>query len=240
VRSAVQVGLAVREREKIAVRRPLPSITVASQDIDVRAALSTFSDDVLGELNVKKLDVVEDDSALVTIKAKANFKVLGKRVGGRMKELAAAIGELDGAALKKLAGGEPITLLGETLGPEDVLVSREIVAGNAAEVGEGMTVVLDTNVTPELRREGLARELVNRVQNLRKAADLDVSQRIELVFACQGELAAVLLDDKSRDLIAGETLARTVELRQPDESIELAHVADEEIDGEKVRVALKP
>jgi isoleucyl-tRNA synthetase len=240
VRSAVAVGQAVREREKIAVRRPLPAITVASPDAEVRAALSAFADDVLGELNVKSLDVVADDSKLVTVKAKANFKVLGKRVGGRMKELAAAIGELDAGALAKLARGEPVVVLGETLGADDVLVTREIVAGNAAEVGEGMTVVLDTRISPELRREGLARELVNRVQNLRKSADLDVSQRIALTFACDGELADVLRNSATVDLISTETLARTIEVVPPGATTDHPHSSDEEVDGAAVRVALKP
>jgi isoleucyl-tRNA synthetase len=218
----------------------LPAITVASPDVDVRAALSTFADDVLGELNVKSLDVVADDSKLVTVKAKANFKVLGKRVGGRMKELAAAIGELDAGALAKLARGEPVVVLGEPLGADDVLVSREIVAGNAAEVGEGMTVVLDTRISPELRREGLARELVNRVQNLRKSADLDVSQRIALTFACDGELADVLRDATTRDLIAAETLAHDITVVAPGSATDHPHASDEEVDGAKVKVALKP
>ncbi|HET6584049.1 MAG TPA: class I tRNA ligase family protein, partial [Nannocystaceae bacterium] len=240
VRTAVALGLALREREKIAVRRPLPRITIASPDAAVRAAVQAFADDVLGELNVKQLEVVEDDSTLVTVKAKANFKTLGKRVGGRMKELAAAIAGLDAAAIATLVRDGSLTVLGETLAPDDVLVAREVVGNSAAEVGEGMTVVLDTTITAELRREGLARELVNRVQNLRKAADLDVSQRIELVFACDGELAEALSDPGTREILAAETLARSIVQHPAGTALGLPHVADEEIDGASVRVALKP
>jgi len=239
VRAAVGLGLAVREREKIAVRRPLPKVTVASPDPSVRAAVQAFADDVLGELNVKRIEVVEDDSALVSVKAKANFKVLGKKLGGRMKQVAEKVAALDSGAIAALLKSGSIAVDGETLGIDDVIVAREVLAGNAAEVGEGMTVVVDTTVTPELRREGLARELVNRVQNLRKSADLDVSQKIELVFACGGELAEALRDPAVREIVAAETLAKVVEQQPAGTELGLPHVASEEIDGEAVAVGLK-
>ncbi|MBC8068488.1 MAG: isoleucine--tRNA ligase, partial [Deltaproteobacteria bacterium] len=160
VRMAVGLGLAVREREKIAVRRPLPQVTIASSDAGVRAAIERFADDLVGELNVKRVEVAEDDSALCTIRAKANFKMLGKRLGGRMKVVGEAIGALDAAALASLQRGEEIEVEGERIGQADVLVTREVKGGRAAEVGDDMTVVLDTAIDAALRREGLARELV--------------------------------------------------------------------------------
>lgn len=210
VRAAVTLGLAVREQQKVPVRRPLGAVTIASGDPEVRAALTSGIDDVLGELNIKRLEVAEDDSALCTVTAKANFKVLGKRLGGRMKEVGAAIAGLDDAGIAQLGRDGAIEVLGERIVADEVLVQREVKAGRAAMTGDGMTVVLDTTMTPELRREGLARELVNRIQTLRKDRDLDVSQRIVVTVATTGDLADMLGDSGMRELVAGEVLATEI------------------------------
>jgi isoleucyl-tRNA synthetase len=236
VRAAVGLGLAVREREKLPVRRPLATVTIASTDAGVRAAVESMQDDVLGELNVKRLEVAEDDSALCRVGVKANFKVLGKRLGARMKDVGAAIAVLDGGAIAALQRDGAIAVAGERIAIDEVIVSREVLGGRAAEVGEGMTVVLDTELTPELRREGLARELVNRVQNLRKDAGFEVSDRVVLAVATSGELAAVVADAGLRELIAGEVLATTIEV-VGDGEIAGEHVARDEIDG--IAVALR-
>lgn len=236
VRAAVGLGLAVREREKLPVRRPLATVTIASTDAGVRAAVESMQDDVLGELNVKRLEVAEDDSALCRVGVKANFKVLGKRLGARMKDVGAAIAVLDGGAIAALQRDGAIEVGGERIAIDEVIVSREVLGGRAAEVGEGMTVVLDTELTPELRREGLARELVNRVQNLRKDAGFEVSDRVVLAVATSGELAAVVADAGLRELIAGEVLATTIEV-VGDGEIAGEHVARDEIDG--IAVALR-
>ncbi|MBX7080797.1 MAG: isoleucine--tRNA ligase [Nannocystaceae bacterium] len=238
VRAAVGLGLAVREREKLPVRRPLPGVTIASPDAGVRAAVSSMQDDLLGELNVKQLEVAADDSALCKVTVKANFKLLGKRLGARMKEVGAAIAALDAAAIARLHADGAIVLDGERIAFDEVLVTREVLGGRAAEVGEGMTVVLDTAVTPELRREGLARELVNRVQNLRKDAGLEVSQRIALVVSTDGDLASVLGDANLRELVAAEVLAVSVEVVAPGTVEAGGHVASDEIDGVPVALAI--
>jgi len=232
VRRAVGLGLAVREREKLPVRRPLGTVTIASGDPQVRAAVLAHREDILGELNIKALEVAQDDRALCSVSVKANFKVLGKRLGGRMKAVAEAIAGLDAAAIDALARGGSVEALGESITADDVIINREVLGGRAAEVGEGMTVVLDTAITPELRREGLARELVNRIQNLRKDSGFDVSQRIAITIDTTDEVQAMLEDAAMRELVAGEVLA---------DAIELGAVADgkiEEIDGVVVRLGV--
>ncbi len=233
VRRAVNLGLAVREREKLPVRRPLGQVTVASTDPQIRAAVASLGDDILGELNIKRLEVAEDDSALCSVKVKANFKVLGKRLGARMKAVADAIAALDGGAITTLQRDGSIECGGETITLDEVIVAREVLGGRAAEVGDGMTVVLDTVLTDELRREGLARELVNRIQNLRKDSGFDVSQRIVVEIATTGEVAQMLADEGMRELVAGEVLARTLTVGVVDDGAK-----DEEIDGIAVRIRL--
>ena len=233
-RRAVALGMSLREQQRIGVRRPLPSVTVASSDPQVRAALAHFEADVLGELNVKTLELAEDDSDLVSLSAKANFKRLGKRLGKRMKVVAGAIQALDAETIKRAMAGEEIEVEGETLSGDDLDLRREALPGRAVESQEGLTVVLDTNLDEELRAEGTARELVNRVQNLRKQADLDVSQRIRLSISGGEQVAAVLAREGLTALIKGECLvADLVEG-------ELRHSASDEIDAEAVTVSLEP
>lgn len=241
VRQAVNLGLAIREREKIGVRRPLGKITVASPDDAVRAAITAHQDDLLAELNIKALDVVADDGGLVTLKAKANFKVLGRRLGKRMKVVAGAVAKLTPEQVQAYVSDGSIELEGETLSGEDILIDREVAGGQAAEAAEGMTVLVDTEITDALRREGLAREVISRVQNLRKSADLDVSQTVELVLACDGALAEVAQDDAMVQLIKGETLAEVLSHQGHAEPASLGaeHNAADKIDGEKLSVGIR-
>ena len=108
------------------------------------------------------------------------------------------------------------------------------------ESQNGITVLLDTKITPELHAEGLARELVNRIQNLRKQADLDVSQRIRLVLACDGVLGEVADSETLSELIARETLAVEVERVRESAKPHLLHVKEDVIDKERVIIALEP
>ncbi len=238
VRQAVALGLAIREREKIGVRRPLAKITIAAPDETVRRAVQTYADEILGELNIKALDVRADDSGLVTLSAKANFKALGKRLGKRMKEVAGAVAKMDAAAIAAFSASGSVELAGETLGAEDILIERQVSGDTAAEAAEGMTVLLDTKVDDALRREGLARELINRIQNLRKTADLDVSQRISLRLRCGGELAAAARDETLAAMIRAETLAESLEVSGDEAGG--AHTHADEIDGDNVVVGLDP
>jgi isoleucyl-tRNA synthetase len=238
VRQVVALGLAIREREKIGVRRPLSKITVAAADPAVRAALDNHADDILGELNIKQLQVREDDAGLVTLSAKANFKALGRRLGPRMKVVAGAVAQMDAAAIAKVAAGGSVELQGETLSGDDILISREVAGDAAAEAAEGMTVLLEMRIDDALRREGLARELINRIQNLRKQADLDVSQRVALTLGCSGELAAAANDEELAAMIRAETLAESLTVAET--TAAGAHQATDEVDGDALTLALDP
>ncbi len=233
-RQAVALAMALRERERIGVRRPLPSVTVAAADPAVRDALRHFESDVLGELNVKSLELAEDDSALVSLSAKANFKRLGRRLGKKMKTVAAAIQVLDDDAIKRVLGGETIEVEGEALTADDLDLRREALPGRVVESQEGMTVVLDTNIDDELRAEGMARELINRVQNLRKQAGLEVSQRIRLSIRGGDAVAGVSSSETLSGLIKAECLANEL-VTEP-----LEHSATDEVDDEPVTISLEP
>lgn len=235
VRRVVGLAMGLRERERIGVRRPLASLTVATRDPAVHEAVRRFASDVESELNIKKIEYAEDDAALVSLSAKANFKLLGKRLGKRMKLVAQAVQTLDAAALRAVLEGETVELEGETLGADDLIFHREPLPGRVAESAAGITVLLDTTIDDALLQEGLARELINRIQNLRKSSGLDVSDRIDLAVNCASDskLAAALAREDLRTLIMSETLAQSLELGR-----ELEHRSEDEIDGEALVVSL--
>jgi isoleucyl-tRNA synthetase len=239
-RDAVGLGLVIRERERLGVRRPLAKATVASPDPEVRRAISQFADAITGELNVKEVEVIDDDSALCKLSAKPNFRTLGKRLGPKLKAVQTGLAALTPSELNDFAVRGELTIEGETLSRDDVLVTREAVSKGAVESQGGLTLMLDTQITPELLAEGLARELVNRIQNLRKTANLDVSQRIRLVLACDGTLGEVADSETLSELIARETLAVEVVHVRESAMPELVHVKEDKIDKERVIIALEP
>jgi len=239
-RSAIALGLVIREREKLGVRRPLARVTVASPDPAVRNAIEQLSDALRGELNVKEVVALADDSALCSLSAKANFKRLGKRLGPKMKAVAAAVEKLDEAEIARLERGESIELEGETLSGEDITLARTALPGNASETQAGITLVLDTHVTPELAAEGLAREVVSRVQNLRRAAELSVSQRIKLFVDAQGPVAQMLENPELTRLIRRETLADELQRAALTAFPDGCFSAQEAIDGDAVSFGLVP
>lgn len=245
VERVVEMGRALRERAGIRVRQPLRALHLRATD---PAALELLaggfaSEQVLDELNVKGWgSLAGDDGELCRLRAKANFKSLGRRLGPRMKAAAAAIAGLPSADVAALRGGGDVRLEldGEAvpIGPEDVLVEVETRADFDVETDGRLVVFLDTELDDELRAEGLAREVVTRVNSLRKEAGLAVEQRIVLRLAGEGPLVERALAD-FRELIAEETLAVGYEAGPaalgPDEgeSVELA-------EGARLRVALAP
>ncbi len=234
VRHVAALGMAIRERERLAVRRPLAAMTVASPDPAVRAAALRMRDELVAELNIKNVQVQSGDQGLVSLSAKANFKALGKRLGKQMKAVATAVASMDAEAIGRYLEQGQIELAGHTLGAGDVLVVREAVDGQAAEAAEGITVVLDTKLDDALRREGLAREIINRVQNVRKSTGLQVSDRIDLQLHCTGELAAAAGDTTLAEMIKAETLAGSLTVSDQGEGDERF-----EIDGEALAVAVR-
>src|SRR5205823_2292496 len=147
-------------------------------------------------------------------RAKPNFRVLGPRLGPRVKDVARVLERDDGTLAGHLARGEPVTVsLGDRenveLTPQDVDLAQDVRVGWGVAAEGGLTVALDLSVTPELRLEGLARELVRLIQDARRTAGLEVTDRIALGIETSGEVSRAL--EEHEGYIAGETLARTLE-----------------------------
>jgi isoleucyl-tRNA synthetase len=214
VTRVVALGRALRDRAGRKSRQPLRAIHVRTSDPEgLRLLGRPFARDLLlGELNIKALgSLAADDGALCRLRAKANFRTLGKRLGSSMKAAAAAIEALPAASIAELRAGRPVRIVVEgrevELSPEDVLVSVETNADFDVETDGQYVVYLDTELDEDLIVEGLAREVINRVQGLRKESGLALEDRIRLKFtSVRGDDLKKALDTH-RNLIQAATLA---------------------------------
>jgi isoleucyl-tRNA synthetase len=206
MREVVNLGRNLREQHRLRVRQPLQGIRVAvnrSLEPAVRDALTSV---VSEELNVRRVEWVSDPAELVSISAKANFKVLGRKLGKKMKVVAGAIGQLDGAQISALQSGETLIIEGEEIDASGVMIVQESTGDGAVQSNAGVTVELDTTITRELHLEGLARELVSKVQAARKDAGLEVEDRIRLSVRTESDDLQAAIEVHG-ELICAEVLA---------------------------------
>ena len=214
---ATSMVLALRKKVGIPVRQPLAKMLVPVISDAVRARLEAVKDLILTEVNVKEMEFVTDTTGILTKKIKPNFKTLGKVYGARMKEIAAAFGSLDQATITAIqnaeTAGDAYTLAlpgGDVvLNPGDYQISSEDMPGWLVASEGALTIALDVELTDDLRREGVARELVNRIQNLRKTAGFEVTDRIDtVIYADAPEIAPALA--AFGEWIGSQTLSRSV------------------------------
>ncbi len=234
-RQAVELGRRVRVETRTKVRQPLAEAVVHTGD---RAALEPLLDVVADELNVKRVVFAASAEEFGRWRAKPNFKTLGPRLGARVQEVAALLAADEGPAAASLARGETVTLVAGDgssvpIAPEDVELAQEVAAGYGVASDGGLTVALALELTDVLRREGVARELVRLVQDARRAADLDVGDRIDLGVEAEGRVAEAL--EAHRDDIAGETLAVSVQRS----AVAGGHRVEAMIDGDPVVLTLR-
>jgi len=210
VMAAASLGRSVRERVQIRVRQPLTKLIVhvaGSEKLPVSP--QEYGDSLLQELNVKQVEWIDGTPDFIEVKAKPNYPRLGKRAGKDMKALAGAIAQLDRASLFNLQSGEKLSLqVGDStyeLSEEDMVFETLSVEGLEAATDGDVTIALATEITDALKREGFAREIVNRVQGLRRDTGLDVSDRIELTLAGSQILQGVV--EEFGQWIGSEVLA---------------------------------
>ncbi|MFP6592125.1 MAG: isoleucine--tRNA ligase [Candidatus Latescibacterota bacterium] len=205
---ACALGRALRSKHDLKVRQPLGRVFLLPPDEHSRDELAQVSDLIAEELNIKEVVLVEDESEISEVSYKPNFRALGPRFGKRMKEVGVFISELTPEHVKDLAAGNTFEVAGGTIGIDDVELQRRERDDVVVAVEDNLAVGLDVHVTEELAREGGAREFVNRVQNLRKDAGLDVSDRIRLWVQGSDVIEAAV--NVFRVTIATETLAQEI------------------------------
>ncbi len=183
VRAVVVLGRGLREKHKLKTRQPLQSVTIVSHDEAVRARLLKHKELVAEELNVKDVVVIKDDAALATLSFKANFKTLGARAGKNMKAVQAAIEKLSRDEFAAIEAGTGVVVEGVNVGKDDILVTRTAAGDVVLATDGGITVALDTKLTEALIEDGLIREVISKLQQLRKDKGLAVEDRITVRYA---------------------------------------------------------
>ena len=206
--------LGLRRKEKIKVRQPLAKIIVPVLNANFRKQFEAVESIILTEVNVKEVEYLTDATGVIKKKIKANFKTLGPKYGKLMKAVSVLVSNMSQPEIAsfEIAGTFDAIIEGEpvTLALEDVEIHSEDIPGLQVASEGAITVALDINVTPELRLEGIAREFVNRIQNLRKDSNFEVTDKIILRIVRHPELNEAM--NKFGDFIGSQTLASRVEL----------------------------
>ena len=204
--------LSLRKREKIKVRQPLQCIMIPVLDEEERKQVEAISALIAAEVNVKEVEILDDTSSILVKEIKPNFKTLGPRFGKDMKLVAQAIQNLNEAQIQELEKQGALTIQLDnkkcTLEATDVVISSKDVAGWLVASEQGVTVALDVQMNETLRLEGMARELVNRLQNMRKDLGFEVTDTIQVTLQESDELNAILNENKA--YIQHEILATTI------------------------------
>ena len=220
---ASSMVLALRRKVNIKVRQPLSKLVIPVISDKVREQLEKVKSLILGEVNVKEAEFISDTTGIITKKIRPNFKTLGKTYGKRMKEIAAAFGQISQQEINAIqaaeAQGNAYTLNLEggevVLNPGDYMISSEDMPGWLVATDGPLTLALDIEVSPELKNEGVARELVNRIQNIRKESDFDVTDKVEATVFADGEAYAEIEEalKSYKDYVCSQTLANTLVLK---------------------------
>ncbi len=235
VRKLVALARAAREGKALRVRQPVARLQVAVPAAVKGPAFADLLDILASEVNAKAVEVVASDHDLVTLKGKANFRSLGARYAKETPRAAAAVSQLTAEELQAIERGEPVRAQGFEFRPEDVTVTREVASDWVVQADGPYVVALDPALSDDLVQEGLAREVVNRVQRLRKEAGYEYTTRIELSVAGAEEVVSATA--AFQGFVEGETLARKTVLGGV---LEEADVTREvEIEGRRVTIALR-
>lgn len=235
----VLVALGRNHREKIAVKAkiPLREIKIIHRSASVLETLKRFEPYFVDELNFRAVKYDANEDHYVQITAKANFPVLGKRLGPKMKVVGAGIQKLDLKSLLKLENGETIQVEGEDIQLSDVEIRRAPKGDNPnLSVHQVVSIEVDPTVTPEQEREGLAREIMRKIQVARKTADFQMDDKITLDIACEGAVLEALQAHK--DMIVAETLTKNLNILALNADPKGKHVDVSDIDGAPIKIGV--
>ncbi|MBS1505652.1 MAG: isoleucine--tRNA ligase [Bacteroidetes bacterium] len=223
----------IRKNSKIKVRTPLQRVLLPVLDEKFSNRIKGVEDIIKSEVNVKAIEYIDDTSGLLVKSVKPNLPKLGKQYGPKMKEVSAVINALTKEEINTLEKSGKLSKGGFDLSVEDVLISSQDIPGWSVASEGTITVALDITLTPELKREGIARDFVNRIQNLRKDLGLEVLDKIVIEVEQDGELASASLKE-FKEYICTETQALSLEWKD-----QLADATEVDMDEFVMKVRIK-
>jgi isoleucyl-tRNA synthetase len=231
IRDTVGLGRKLREEHRIKVRQPLGRLTVVHRDPQLRSEVAAGASRIAAELNVKEVTTEADESAFVTVSCKPNFQTLRQRCPQKLGIIGKTLKDWGHEEVARLEAGEPVTIDGETITLDDVLLHREAQEGQAVATDGHITVVLDTTLTEALEQEGLAREMISVLQNARKQAGFEVTDRIQVTWHSDSNAVQAALATHA-ETVAAEVLATSFAAGDPSEA------QDASLNGEAVRFGI--
>ncbi|HEX5690234.1 MAG TPA: isoleucine--tRNA ligase, partial [Roseiflexaceae bacterium] len=241
---AVGLGRAARKSAGVRIRQPLAELWVRAPTTAATEGLRRFETELRDELNVKNVRYLDNATTLVEYRFKPNLRLVGKKYGKLVPALGAALRELNGDAARDAAqaveAGQPVTLAvdGQSLEllPEELLVETSSPEGYAVAEDGGVLVAVDTALTPELREEGMARELVRNIQDARKSAGFEISDRIAVYLGgADGDATIERVIQQWGDYVRAETLADDMLLAEPPAG---AHAESLDLDGRALQIGV--
>lgn len=225
--------LALRRKVNIKVRQPLSMLMIPVVDEQQKEAIESMRDLILSEVNVKEIKFVKSEDGVLVKRVKPDFKKLGPKFGKNMKQIAQMISALSQVDIIRFEKDGKIELIVEdkpvTIDSADVEIFSEDIPGWLVANEGNVTIALDITITDELKREGFAREIVNRVQNIRKSRDYDITDRIKITFLANEELEGVL--ESYKDYISSQVLADAIDMS---DNIEADEDCVLDIDGQTI------
>ena len=228
---------AIRNKSNLKVRQPLKRILVPLSNKINKNEIESMRDIILDELNVKAIEYVENDADIVHKSLKPNFKVIGPKFGKSAQEIATVIKKMNQSDIKVLENEKQITIKikdqEHIINIDDVEIIHNDIKGWLVESDNEITVALDTELTNGLIDEGFAREFVNRVQNMRKDAGFEVTDRIKIYYSASQRLIDAINNEK--DYILTETLATSIDIR----NLASDYCTNWDINGEKVEIGIE-
>ncbi len=209
------VVLSIRKKVNIKVRQPLQCVLIPIMNEHVMGQIQQMEDLIKGEVNIKEIKYLTDDDGFIKKKIKPDFKALGAKMGAKMKSVANAINQMNQHDISELERNKTFSLTVEGVAVEiaiaDVSIIAEDIPGWSVANKDNLTVALDVTITPDLQDEGNAREIVNRIQKIRKESGLEVIDRINVMIEDQASLKSAII--KYNDYICAEILADTIDFK---------------------------
>ncbi len=237
VMRVASLGRAARAKAQLRVRQPVAELFVKLPTQMEEHALERLAPQVLEELNVKQLRVVRDETDFLRFEVKPNLKLLGQKYGREVQDISRALSsmpEAELATIARLAGaGEAVEVAGKRLAPEELLINGREKEGFASAEEGGAVVIVSTELTAELVQEGLAREIVHRIQNLRKDAGFEIADRIKTYYAGDATVAEVMR--RFGEYVRQETLTVALSDDAPEHGV---HSETANIDGHEVTLSV--
>jgi isoleucyl-tRNA synthetase len=231
------LGRAARSKAQVRVRQPLQRVLVKPRTHDEITLLQMVATQVLEELNVKEIDFLEEETTVVEFRLRLNHTAIGPRYGQQIRQLELALSEANSDELvRKVQSGETVYLATYRLEPDDLLIEPIAREGYSIAQDSGYTVALETSISTALREEGLARELVHRIQNLRRSAGFDIADHITLWYKGSGSVMNIMNHPDLGEYVRQEALANSVVEGTPDPG---SHEEAFKLDGQEVTFGVK-